>query len=92
MRRTRRTFLRSAGAALGVTLIAGLTLGAAQPAAPPAPTASTAGATLPLDTAPVVLGPADPTAVGLAAGEEYVIRCDRFAAIGVNVPDMRPRQ
>ena len=33
--------------------------------------------------------PMDPTAVGLAAGEEYVVRCDRLSGTGVNVPDLR---
>lgn len=35
--------------------------------------------------------PADPVAVGLAAGEEYVVRCDRLLGIAVNVPDVRAR-
>lgn len=35
--------------------------------------------------------PADPSAVSLASGEEYVIRCDRLAGIGVNVPHVRAR-
>ncbi len=34
--------------------------------------------------------PTAPAAVGLAAGEEYVIRCDRLAGIGINVPDVIP--
>lgn len=34
--------------------------------------------------------PVDPRAVGLATGEQYKVRCDRLAGIGVNVPDFRP--
>jgi len=44
-----------------LTLIAGLTLGAVQPSA--APATAPALAALPLDAAPVVVGPADPAAV-----------------------------
>ena len=35
--------------------------------------------------------PVAPAAVSLAVGEEYVIRCDRMAGIGVNVPDLQIR-
>ena len=61
MRRNRRTFLRSGVAALGLTLIGALTIGAARPSA--APVAPATDATLPVDVAPVVVGPADPAAV-----------------------------
>lgn len=61
MRRTRMSLLRFAVAALGLTLIAALTLGAARPAAPVVD--GVAAAPLPLDLAPVVEGPADPALV-----------------------------
>lgn len=61
MRRSRRSLLRSGVAALGLTLVAGLTLGAGRPAAPT--TGGTVAAPLPVDLAPVVEGPADPSVV-----------------------------